>query len=76
MFKKTFFFAIILFAVVLQAWAQNKVESPRKNAEGKEEIVKLSAPAILVEAKQKNVLKLAENPTAEQLKLRNAWLKP
>lgn len=52
------------------------VEVARKNAEGKEEIVKLSAPAILVEAKQKNVLKLAENPTAEQLKLRNAWLKP
>ncbi len=52
------------------------VEVARKNAEGKEEIVKLSAPAILVENKQKNVLKLAENPTAEQLKLRNAWLKP
>lgn len=52
------------------------VEVARKNAEGKEEIVKLSAPAILVEAKQRNVLKLAENPTAEQLKLRNAWLKP
>ncbi|GGD42570.1 peptidase M61 [Emticicia aquatilis] len=52
------------------------VEVARKNADGKEEIVKLSAPAILVEAKQKNVLKLAENPTAEQLKLRNAWLKP
>jgi hypothetical protein len=50
------------------------VEVARKNAEGKEEIVKLSAPAILVEVKQKNVLKLAENPTAEQLKLRNAWL--
>lgn len=52
------------------------VEVARKNAEGKEEVVKLSAPAILVEAKQRNVLKLAENPTAEQLKLRNAWLKP
>lgn len=52
------------------------VEVARKNAEGKEEIVKLSAPAILVEAKQKNVLRLVENPTAEQLKLRNAWLKP
>lgn len=52
------------------------VEVARKNADGKEEILKLSAPAILVEAKQKNVLRLAENPTAEQLKLRNAWLKP
>jgi len=50
------------------------VEVARKNAEGKEEIVKLSAPTILVEVKQKNVLKLAENPTAEQLKLRKAWL--
>jgi predicted metalloprotease with PDZ domain len=50
------------------------VEVVRKNAEGKEENVKLSAPAILVEVKQKNVLKLAENPTAEQLKLRKAWL--
>ncbi|MER0440444.1 peptidase M61 [Emticicia sp. W12TSBA100-4] len=52
------------------------VEVARKNAEGKEEIIKLSAPAILVETKQKNVLRLTENPTAEQLKLRNAWLKP
>lgn len=52
------------------------VEVARKNADGNEEIIKLSAPAILVEAKQKNVLKLSENPTAEQLKLRNAWLKP
>jgi hypothetical protein len=50
------------------------VQVARKNAEGKEEIVKLTAPAILVEVKQKNVLKLAENPTAEQLKLRKAWL--
>jgi predicted metalloprotease with PDZ domain len=50
------------------------VEVVRKNAEGKEENVKLSAPAILVEVKQKNVLKLVENPTAEQLKLRKAWL--
>ncbi|MFN3849714.1 MAG: peptidase M61 [Spirosomataceae bacterium] len=52
------------------------VEVARKNDEGKEEIIKLSAPAILVETKQRNVLKLAENPTAEQLKLRNYWLKP
>lgn len=52
------------------------VEVARKNAEGKEEIIKLSAPAILVETKQKNVLRLTENPTAEQLKLRNFWLKP
>lgn len=52
------------------------VEVARKNADGNEEIIKLSAPAILVEAKQKNVLRLTENPTAEQLKLRNAWLKP
>jgi len=52
------------------------VEVARKSAEGKEEIIKLSAPAILVETKQKNVLRLTENPTAEQLKLRNFWLKP
>ena len=52
------------------------VEVARKNAEGKEEIIKLSAPAILVEVKQRNVLKLAESPSAEQLKLRNQWLKP
>jgi predicted metalloprotease with PDZ domain len=52
------------------------VEVVRKNAEGKEENVKLSAPANLVEVKQKNVLKLVENPTAEQLKLRKDWLKP
>ena len=50
------------------------VEVARKNADGKEEIIKLSAPAILVEGKQKNVLKLAENPTNEQLKLRGYWL--
>lgn len=35
MLKKTFFLAVLLFIVSLQAWAQKKVESPRKSAEGK-----------------------------------------
>ena len=52
------------------------VEVARKNADGKEEIVKLSSPAVLVEVVEKNVLKLAENPTAAQLKLRKDWLDP
>ena len=50
------------------------MEVARKNDAGKEEIVKLSAPAVLVETVEKNVLRLEENPTPAQLKLRNDWL--
>ncbi|UTA68841.1 peptidase M61 [Emticicia sp. 21SJ11W-3] len=52
------------------------MEVARKNSEGKEEIVKLSAPAMLVEVVEKNVLKPADNPTPAQLKLRKDWLSP
>ncbi len=35
MLKKTLFLAVLLFVASFQTWAQKKVESPRKNAEGK-----------------------------------------
>jgi len=46
----------------------------RKNADGKAELLTLSAPAGKVEKTRKYVLRFIPNPTAAQLKIRNAWL--
>jgi predicted metalloprotease with PDZ domain len=50
------------------------VKVKRKDAEGKTEMVILSAPSIKVEKTRKHVLRFIPNPTAAQLKVRNAWL--
>lgn len=50
------------------------IEVARKNDAGKEEVVKLSAPAVLVDVTEKNVLRTVDNPSAAQLKLRKDWL--
>ena len=46
----------------------------RKNAEGKEEEVTLSAPAQKITKTEEHLLELDEAATKEQLKVRNAWL--
>jgi predicted metalloprotease with PDZ domain len=46
----------------------------RKNAEGKEEEIALSAPAEKVTKTEEHVLSFDANATAEQVKVRNAWL--
>lgn len=46
----------------------------RKNAEGKEEDVTLSAPAQKIMKTEEHLLELDETATKEQLKVRNAWL--
>ncbi len=48
----------------------------RKDAQGKETQVKLSGKVKAVEAEQRHVFKPMENPSPEQLALRDAWLKP
>ena len=46
----------------------------RKNADGKDTPVALTAKVQMVEVTESNVLKPMENPTAEQSALRKAWL--
>jgi predicted metalloprotease with PDZ domain len=48
----------------------------RKDDQGKEKEVKLSAKAIETEKQQRHVLKPIEAPSAEQTALRKAWLQP
>ena len=50
------------------------IKVKRKDAEGKTELVTLSAPAVKIEKTRKHVLRFVSNPTAAQLKIRNAWL--
>ena len=50
------------------------VQVKRKDASGKTELLKLSAPAIKVEKTRKHILRFIPNPSAAQLKIRNAWL--
>lgn len=50
------------------------VKIKRTDAAGKTELVTLSAPAVKVEKTRKHVLRFIPNPTASQLKVRNAWL--
>ena len=50
------------------------VKVKRKDASGKMELVTLSAPAVKIEKTRKHVLRFIPNPTAAQLKIRNAWL--
>ena len=66
---------------VLQNYSTNTKEGDiveivvgRKNNAGEYEEVTLKAPALLVESAGKAALKFVENPTYEQLKLRNQWL--
>jgi len=46
----------------------------RKNAAGQKETVTLTAPSEKIEKTRKYLLRFSSNPTAEQLKIRNAWL--
>lgn len=46
----------------------------RKNADGKEEEVSLSAPAQKINKTEEHVLEFDDAATKEQLKVRNAWL--
>jgi predicted metalloprotease with PDZ domain len=50
------------------------VKVRRKDASGNMELVTLAAPAVKVEKTRKHVLRFIPNPTASQLKIRNAWL--
>lgn len=66
---------------ILDAYASNTKEGDtvelvvsRKNEAGEFEEKTLSAPAQLVSSKGMYTLSLMENPTFEQLKLRNHWL--
>lgn len=46
----------------------------RRDASGKTELVNLSAPAAKIDKKRNPQLKFISNPTASQLRIRNAWL--
>ena len=48
----------------------------RREVKGKTKEKKLKAKAMLVTSSQKHSLTLMENPTDDQLKVREAWLKP
>jgi S1-C subfamily serine protease len=50
------------------------VKVKRKNAEGKEEEITLSAPAEKVNKTEEHILAMDDAATAEQIKIRNAWL--
>lgn len=50
------------------------VKVSRKNASGVAEMITLSAPAVKIDKQRKHVLRFMPNPTAAQLKVRNAWL--
>jgi hypothetical protein len=50
------------------------VKVNRKNADGKTELLTLTAPAAKVDKTRKHVLRFILNPTASQLRIRNAWL--
>jgi PDZ domain-containing secreted protein len=48
----------------------------RKDEKGKEKEQKLSAKVVETEKEQRHVLQPVESPTAEQIALQQAWLKP
>jgi len=50
------------------------VKVKRKDSGGNMETITLSAPAVKIEKTRKHVLRFVPNPTAAQLKVRNAWL--
>jgi len=50
------------------------VKIKRKDPQGKIELLTLSAPAIKVDKTRKHVLRFTADPSAAQLKIRNAWL--
>lgn len=51
-----------------------EVEVARKNKSGTEEVIKLSAPMIIVDIPTPPHLETMQSPSTEQLKLREAWM--
>ncbi len=62
-----------LYAILKEGDLLN-IKVNRKNEEGKTELISLSAPAVKIDKTRKHVLRFIPNPTAAQLKIRNAWL--
>ena len=52
-----------------------EVKVLRKNAQGKEESKTLTTKMRKIEVTKKHVFKFVDNPTADQIRLRNTWLK-
>jgi hypothetical protein len=59
---------------VLKEGDMISVKVNRKNADGKTELLTLTAPAVKVDKTRKHVLRFIPNPSASQLRIRNAWL--
>jgi predicted metalloprotease with PDZ domain len=59
---------------VLKEGDQMNIKVNRKSAEEKMELFTLLSPAIKIDKTRKHVLKFIPNPSAAQLKIRNAWL--
>ncbi len=59
---------------VLKEGDMISVKVNRKNSDGKTELLTLTAPAAKVDKTRKHVLRFIPNPTASQLRIRNAWL--
>src|SRR5262249_17348117 len=53
-----------------------KVKVLRQKSNGKEKTVTLKAKVFKTDVPQYNLLSFSENPTPQQLKIRNAWLNP
>jgi hypothetical protein len=66
-------FTTQVFASIKEGDVLN-IKVNRKNASGKTELITLSAPAVKIERQRKHVLRFISDPTATQLKIRNAWL--
>ena len=62
------------FYSTMQEGDMFSIKVKRKNTSGQTETITLTAPAEKIEKTKKNVLRFMNNPTAEQLKIRNAWL--
>ena len=52
------------------------IKAGRKNSKGLEDTVELKSVMTKVPIIKTNILELADNPTSQQLLIRNAWLKP
>jgi len=62
------------FYSTMQEGDMFSIKVKRKGTSGQTETITLTAPAEKIEKTKKNVLRFMNNPTAEQLKIRNAWL--
>ncbi|MEP7256105.1 MAG: peptidase M61 [Ferruginibacter sp.] len=62
-----------LYATLKEGQVIN-IKVKRKGAAEKMELLTLSAPAVKVDKTRKHVLRFIPNPSASQLKIRNAWL--